>query len=242
MSDQQLLEDTSAFIAGGAGAVGEGITRTLLDHGASVMVSSRSEAKLAALREYLGEELGERLLTIEGDLSTAEGAAAIEQSIEDHLGGLDIVVASLGGWTQGDELVNVPRDTFDTIIDDGITSHFMTAKALLPLLHEGGTYTMLNSGAALTPQPGAGPVSIVAAAQMMFKDVLAMEWEETPQRVNTVLLATPVLTRRRDKTEADWVHATDAGEVIARLHTQGDDLHGATITLESHEQAQQWSP
>ena len=56
------LNEKTVFVAGGAGSVGEGIVRSLLQAGATVITISRHQEKLDALRDYLGDVVSDRLV------------------------------------------------------------------------------------------------------------------------------------------------------------------------------------
>lgn len=229
------LHDKTVLIAGGAGEVGEGLVRAFLAEGATVIVPSRSRDKLDALRERLDDT--DRLITRIADVSDASGAADLRDWIADTVGPLDAVVASLGGWWQGAPLTEVPLDTWHRLIDMGLTAHFVLAKTFVPVLRgrSGASYTLINGAGGLHPVPGSGPISVSAAAQLMLKDVLAAENETV--RINTLLLATPVITRSRPDGPDDWLTADDAGAYAA--HLAGDaarEVHSETIVFESRDQ------
>jgi NAD(P)-dependent dehydrogenase (short-subunit alcohol dehydrogenase family) len=60
------LVNQTAWVVGGVGVVGRGITRGLLQAGATVIVNSRSPERLEIIKEGLGNP--ERLITIHGSL------------------------------------------------------------------------------------------------------------------------------------------------------------------------------
>lgn len=229
------LHGKTVLIAGGAGEVGEGIVGAFLAEGATVVVPSRSQEKLDALRTNTSDH--DRLITKAADVGSAAGAVALRNWIADEVGPLDAVVASLGGWWQGRPLTDVSLDTWHEVLDMGLTAHFTVAKTFIPALagRSGASYTFINGGAGLTPIPGAGPLSVSAAGQFMLKDVLAAENESV--RVNTLVLATPVRTRSRPDGEDGWLTADDAGAYAVYLASDAArDVHGETIVFESAEQ------
>lgn len=220
MTPNLRMQGKTAIVAGGTGDVGEGIVRALLRAGARVVVPSRSAANLAALRERLttdGLGPGDAFVGVEADVGDEAGALAFRETLLDR--GLlpDAVVASLGGWWNGPPLVQLPLARWQEVVDMGLTAHFVCAKTLLPLLaeREGSSYTFVNGGAALHAVPGSGPVSVSAAAQTMLKDVFAAEMPGV--RVQTLLLASLVLTRSRPDGPADWVSADAAGAYAVHL-------------------------
>lgn len=228
------LRGKVALVAGGAGEVGEGIVRVFLQSGATVVVPSRSEERLANLRRRVAGAADERLVTLTASVGTEDGAATVRDAIARHCGPLDAVVASLGGWWQGKPLVDVPLDTWQRVLAGGLTTHFNVARTFLPRLADrpGASYTFINGGAAEFPVALSGPVSIVAAAQLMMKNVLAEEMSDCHVRINTLLLNTPILTRSRPQGEPEWLTADEAGLYAAYLASdRAADVRGKTIRL-----------
>ncbi len=227
------LADKIALIAGGAGQVGEGIVREFLREGATVVVPSRSKDKLALLPQ------SPNLRTIVSDISSVAGAESVRNRILDEFGRLDCVVASIGSWWQGPGLIDVPLNDWKQIIDDRLTSHFIAASTFLPVLHRahGASYTMLNGGAAEAPVPHSGPVSIMAAAQLMMKDVLVVEQRDNSVRINTLLIQAYVITRDHPDGDRNQLSADHVGAYCAYLASEeAASIHGQTIRLRSPEQ------
>lgn len=224
-----------ALVVGGAGEVGEGVVRVLLQHGSRVVVPSRSARKLDELRARVGHPDQHRLVTVVADISTEPGAALVRRRLLELGEILDLVVASVGGWWQGVKLVDVALDTWDRIMRDGLTGHFMTARTFLPLLRSGGSYILLNGAAARVPVPAAGPISIVAAAQLMLKDVLATEVRGVA--VSTLLIDSPVRTRSRPVGRPDWVTADEVGQLVLQICERPTEARGRTFTLGRHREA-----
>lgn len=229
------LYGKTVLIAGGAGEVGEGLVRAFLTEGATVVVPSRSEKNLRALRSSLKHDGS--LITKPADVGTETEAALLRDWIDDEVGPLDAVVASLGGWWQGQPLTNVSLDTWHEVLDMGLTTHFNVAKTFIPVLagRPGTSYTFINGVAGLNPIPGAGLISVSSAGQFMLKDVMAAENDTV--RINTLVLATPVRTRSHPDGEEDWLTADDAGAYAVFLASDAaKDQHGDTIVFESRDQ------
>jgi 3-oxoacyl-[acyl-carrier protein] reductase len=234
-----ILDGKKTLVIGGAGEVGEGIVRQFLNAGATVVVPSRSQYRLDELRQRLEGCALSRLITKQAGCGTEAGAMDLYDFVLDELSELDVVVASIGGWWQGDSLLNVPLRLWNQLIENSLTAHFVAAKTFLPLLAEkdGGRYIMLNGGAALKVIPNAGPISVSAAAQLVLKDVLVEEMKESNVSINTLLISTPIITRSRDVHKPFWLTADEVGLYTAHL-ASGDliTVPGETIVLNSREE------
>jgi NAD(P)-dependent dehydrogenase (short-subunit alcohol dehydrogenase family) len=220
------LEGAKVVVAGGAGGVGEGIVRALLRRGARVLVPSRSEEKLRALQAHCQDVPTGELLTLVGDLGDEEPARALQSQIYERFRELDVAVASLGGWWQGKPLTSVDVPTWERILRENLTSHFLAVKMLVPLLHpKTGSYVHVNGFSAEQPYPMAGPVAMAAAAQKSMALTLAEELSPTGIRVYELILG-PIRTRQRLRQgpgQEEWYTPEEIGEEIAGLVTRRDE-------------------
>lgn len=209
------LERSVVLVAGGAGAVGEGIVAALLDAGATVAVPSRDELRLDDLRGRVGG--ADRLLGVVGDVADPADAERVRDEVVGTLGPPDAVVAAIGGWASGPKLADTPLEEWDAILARNLRTHQVVAATYVPLLRgrPGATYGVIIGDTALKPAAGAGPVSVVAAAELMAARVLGLEEQEAGVQVLAFVLA-PVITRKRPEGRPEWLTAREVGEVIAR--------------------------
>src|SRR5579862_4699842 len=81
------LHGKRALVTGGTQGIGEAVVKRLTQAGAKVMTAARHIRKDDPSPE----------LFIQADLSTPEGAAKLARAVLERLGGVDILVNSLGG-------------------------------------------------------------------------------------------------------------------------------------------------
>jgi 3-oxoacyl-[acyl-carrier protein] reductase len=222
------MSERTVLVAGGAGAVGEGIVERFLAAEWRVLVPSRSQARLDAQRDRLGGPEG--LTGILGDVGTPAGAHAIRDQLRDQGVRLNAVVASIGGWRSGPLLVDTPLDDWRSVLDGNLTSHLVLAQAFLPMVPPGGAYTVIVGDGAEAPVRGAGPVSVAASAVLMLSRSLALESAGKGVRVNSLVLG-PVKTRRASG-RYDWVTAEEVGETALWLSSPaGRGVSGAALHM-----------
>lgn len=222
------LTGKTAVVAGGAGGVGEGIVRTLLQNGATVVVPVRTQAKIVQLTDYTADLERGQLLALEANIGTEAGARQVGDFLADKFkGGLDLVVASLGGWTQGLPLTAIDLTSWNRILANNLTSHFLAIKTLVPLLIPNrGIYVHVNGFSAEQAYPNAGPVAMAAAAQKSLVTTLADEVKPLGLTVYELILG-PIKTRdrlrhghgRRVDGMPDWLFPEDVGDYIVSLVT-----------------------
>src|SRR3954471_8715024 len=76
------------LVPGGTGTVGEGVVRAFLRSGAEVIVPTRSEERLRAFRELLGDEADERLHAFVHDYTSFAGAQDLVDQVVRYRGRL----------------------------------------------------------------------------------------------------------------------------------------------------------
>lgn len=219
------LEDAKVVVAGGSGGVGEGIVRALLKRRARVVVTSRSESKLLELQSYCRDIGTGELIPLVGDLSDEASARDLQNRLYGIFREIDLAVASLGSWSQGNPLTSVDMLTWNRVLQDNLTSHFLALKILVPLLHpKTGSYVHINGFSAEQPYPQAGPVAMASAAQKSMILTLAEELKPTGVRVFELILG-PIKTRQRARTgnaRPDWYTSEEIGDYVVSLVTGRD--------------------
>ncbi len=225
------LAGSNIVVAGGTGAVGEGIVRVLIREGATVLVPSRSRERLETLRAYVHPDPPDRLRTWVGDIGTPEGVESFKNWALAEVSRIDGFVASVGSWWQGPPLYEVPYETYQAVLHQRLTSHFLLTRTFVPVfLQQGqGTYITLGGSHAETPFPKSSLVSIAGAAQLMITRIMMEELKQTPIRWIHLLLG-PVNTRKvRDQAQPDWITAEEVGEFIAFLFSSQGQMVGRTV-------------
>lgn len=214
------LTNKVVLVSGGTGGVGEGIVKALLREDAIVIVPSRSEEKIVKLRAYTSDLNNGNLVTIHAAMNTMEGAMAVKDEIIRKFGRIDMVVASLGGWWQGAPLYRMDINSWERILDNNLTSHFITIRAFVPELvrNQQGTYVHINGFSAEQTYPGANAVAMAAAAQLSMVRTLNEELEGTGVKAFELILG-PVLTRARGAVRDDWYSPEEIGNYIIDLHS-----------------------
>lgn len=229
-----LLADRSAVIAGGTGSVGRHLVRAFLEAGSTVVVPSRSSAKIDGLRTGIGARLAERLITIEANLSDEGEGERVREDILRRVGQVDAAVASLGGFVAAPSVLDAPLPDLEYAFRGYPIAHLLAARAVLPTVKAGGSYTFINGPLAFDPLfPGAGLISIATAAQAMLARVVMKE-AGNGIRVNELVLYTR-FGWDDDETTHGAVSQTDVGRYSAYLasdlgaHVRGESIHLSTL-------------
>ena len=98
----------------------------------------------------LVEAEGARAVVIEADVSDAGACVRSVAESADGLGGIDGVVANIGIGLGGGLAGTSPQD-WDSVFDVNVRSHFLIARAAMPLIGNGGSIVFIGSIAGLKP-------------------------------------------------------------------------------------------
>ena len=215
------------LVPGGTGAVAEGIVRQYLVAGADVVVPTRSQERADEFRTLLADAATEHLHLVVHDYTSFAGADVLAIQMVSNLGGIDDVVAPIGGWWAGKRLWEIDESDWDSAFVGLATAHMAVARAVLPRLTPGGTYTVIVGASASWPVPTSGLVSMEQAAVLVMQQVLVAKLEGKHRAFALVL--GPVSTRVVPG-EAEWVTADQVGQVAVGVSAEST-LPGQAIRM-----------
>jgi len=218
------------LIPGGTGAVGEGAVRAFLNAGAEVIVPTRSKERSKEFRDLLGEAADEHLHLIVHDYTTFAAAQNLVDQLVHFRGGLDSVIAPIGGWWQGGTLAEITEEDWSSAFTGLTTTHMAVLRATLPHLSGKGAYTLVVGDSATWPIPGSGLVSMEQAALLMMQRVAAAESGES-RRIFSLVLG-PVTSRLAQGS----VEASDVGKVAVAI--SASSAPSASIRLHNANEVQ----
>ncbi|WP_134658925.1 SDR family NAD(P)-dependent oxidoreductase [Weissella cibaria] len=215
-----MYEGKVILVAGGTGAVGEGIVKYLAENGATVLVPTRSEDKALDALGYVDQPYRKNVFYLFGDISDEADAQKMHDVIVDHFEQLDGMVSSLGGWWQGAALTDITKAEWEELMQGLLTAHFVASKTLMPLLRQGSNYTFISGVSAEDAafSKYSGPVAPAGAAVLMLRELYAVEMAGR-FNVNALVLG-PVNTRVRPTSyrKDSYVSSKTVGELIGALH------------------------
>lgn len=220
--NDNIMTGRRVLVPGGTGGVGEGVVRAFLAAGADVVVPTRSQDRGMELRQALGEAGASELLHLPThDYTTFAGADELGKEMTERLGGIDDVIAPIGGWWSGGALTQISEADWAAAFVGLASVHMGLARAIVPRMSGAGAYTVVVGQSAEFPIPGSGLVSMEQAAVLMMQRVLAAE---SPDRRVLALVLGPVRTRFAVG-EPDWVSSDEVGAVVAAASTTPSAAH-----------------
>lgn len=164
------LTDRIALVTGGARGVGRGITETLVEAGARVVICGRTEPE--------PDTLPDRVEFLPADVREADSVDELVAAIVDRHGRLDIAVNNAGGSPGTDAATASPRFS-ERVLSLNLTSALHVAVAANRVMQgqeEGGSIVNITSLSGHRPSPGTAVYGAAKAGLINLTTSLAMEW------------------------------------------------------------------
>ncbi|MBX2796498.1 MAG: SDR family oxidoreductase, partial [Myxococcales bacterium] len=175
-----------AGVRGGAGAVGVGVARQLLDAGAHVLLTDVDEAGLRRAEEVLGRS--EALVTTRLDVTSSEGVAAGFDVACRAFGGVDLVVANAGIAVAG-STIEIDDDAWSRASEVNLGGVQRTVREAAIRMRDqgvGGDIVVISTKNVAAPGAGLAAYSVTKAAAHQLARVAAVELAPFDIRVNLV--------------------------------------------------------
>lgn len=232
------FKDRVVVVTGAAGALGGAIADAFLAAGARLVLpdfaGDRLVARFAALR---GKP--DHVLAPGADLTDATGVTRLIDDAAVKLGGIDIVVNTVGGFRGGQPLHESPLADWDVMLQMNLRPTVLVCRAAIPhLLRRGHGGRIVNIGA----RPGASGVGGLSAygaskaAVIRLTESLSEELKEKGITANSVLPSTIDTPDNRaampDADPARWVAPDAVADVVLFLASHGGRaVSGAAIPV-----------
>jgi NAD(P)-dependent dehydrogenase (short-subunit alcohol dehydrogenase family) len=231
------FEGQVALVAGGTGGLGHAVSLGFLKESARVVVTSRRQEEIDALKTAAGANASQ----LEGFIVDVTDEAAVRQLVEKVLaqhGRLDILVNTVGGYTGGTKLWELETKVFDLMLALNLRSGYALSRAAVRamLKKDRGAIVNVAAKAAFDHASGAAAYAATKSAAVAMLDSLAADLKGTGVRANTILpsiIDTPL--NRKAMPTADfskWPKPEDIARVI--LFLCSDDakvVQGAAVPV-----------
>jgi 2-deoxy-D-gluconate 3-dehydrogenase len=225
------LEGSTAVVTGGGRGLGEGISRSLLDAGADVVVMARSQPGPALVRH--AAERGRALRFEPVDLSDT---ASLETAAERVLsaGAVDLLVNNAGTQDRH-PAVDFPLEAWDAVLQVNLRAVFRLCQLFGRPMLERGHGKVVNVASLLSFQGGVTVPAYAASkgAVAQLTKALCNEWAGRGVNVNAVApgyMATDMNTALvQDPVRSEQISA----RIPAGRWGTPDDVGGAVVFLAS---------
>ncbi|XP_027861829.1 uncharacterized protein LOC114137436 isoform X2 [Xiphophorus couchianus] len=219
--------DRVVLVLGGAGTVGSGIVKALLDKGFKAAVISRDGGRLEKLRAFVSPSSKDNLIAVVGNVGSEDGAQQAKQQLLQQVGKVTDVVSALGfSWWQGGPPHTQTLQDLHWVLDALLFSTFVSWKTFFPLVRDDPScsYTFITGGAGeQLLMPGTGFLTVGAASALAFCQVLREEYPQVDCRLCQVKINTGVATPER--LAPGYLNHLDLGVAVATLVERGSSSH-----------------
>ena len=217
MTSQPQLDGRVAIVTGGSRGIGLALTRGLVERGARVVASGRTQRDLDAV----SQQFGAAVATVRGDVADRTLGETLVRTATERFGGLDVLVnnAGLGVFAPVAEMA---VDDWDRLIATNLTGVFLCTRAAIPALRQRGGGWVINISSLAGRNSFAGGAAYCAskAGLNAFAESLMLEVRNDDIRVSTVMPGSvqTAFSPGGDAPEHDWKLAPeDVAQVVFDL-------------------------
>jgi NAD(P)-dependent dehydrogenase (short-subunit alcohol dehydrogenase family) len=185
--DKFNLKDKVAIITGASKGIGKDIAQALAEHGAHVIVSSRSQESIDAVVQEI-TELGYSAKAVACHVGKEDQLKNLVDQTISEFGGVDILINNAATNPTFEPITMTNSTVFDKVMNVNVKACMLLAN----LCHEsmknrgGGSIINIASVEGIKPSIGLGIYSVSKAALNMLTKVQAKEWGIDKIRSNSI--------------------------------------------------------
>lgn len=174
-------EGKRAVIIGGTSGMGLATAKMLLEGGARVLVTGRSQAGLNSARQALGTDA----IVASSDARSLTDIDTLASQVKTEFDTIDLLFAN-AGFSIPTPLGSVTEAIYDEMFNLNAKGPFFAVQKLAPLINRGGAVVLTTSVANVKGLAGQATYGAAKAALRSFARVLAAELLPQDIRVNAV--------------------------------------------------------
>ena len=225
----ERYEAKQAVIIGGTSGMGLATAKMLLDGGARVLVTGRSQAGL----ESAQQELGQDAIVVSSDARSLTDIDALASRVKTEFDTIDLLFVN-AGFSIRAPLESVTEAVYDEMFNLNAKGPFFAVQKLAPLINRGGAVVLTTSIANVKGMPGNATYGAAKAALRSFARVLAAELLPQEIRVNAVSpgpIDTPIIDKAFPGGERAQIRGQMTGMVPMKRFGTSEEIAKAVLFL-----------
>lgn len=208
------LEGKVAIVTGGDSGIGRAVAYLYAREGASVAIVYLPEEEIDALETKQAiEEVGQKCLTLPGDLSKSAFCREVIEKTIKEFGQLDILVSNAAFQNRKSDIQDITEDEWHYTFQTNMDAYFFLAQAAIKHMKPGSSIIATSSETAIVGSGDLLDYSSTKGAMIAFTKSLANKLAPKGIRVNTVAPG-PVWTP---------LNPADKGQSPEKMKTFGED-------------------
>ena len=230
------FDNKIAIVAGGARDIGRAVSEKLAAEGARVVVNFCNSEEGAHATVKGIRSAGGAAVAVKGDMTTAADVANLVQVAQANYGNaIHVLVNVVGGLVARKSLLEMDEAFFEHVMRLNVTSTFLTTKAVIPHMGDGGAIINIASQAGRDGGgSGAAAYGASKAAVMAFTRAMAKEFGPANIRFNCVCPGM-INTTFHDLFTKDEVRANVAAGTTLRREGRTSEVADLVAYLASSE-------
>ena len=222
------------YVSGGAGNLGQAVTKTFLDKGATVIALDIDEAALKTAYPDAPNQLSTYAIDLTDPIACdfLSGRLAQEHKIA------DILCALTGGFAMGDPVHETPSEIFSQLFELNVQTLLTLVSACVPHMktNGGGKIITIGANAALNGLPNMGAYCASKSAVMKLTESMSAELKGNGFNINCILptiINTPQNRAAMPGTDPiDWETPKSIAKLICHLSSDAaEDIHGQMLRV-----------
>jgi NAD(P)-dependent dehydrogenase (short-subunit alcohol dehydrogenase family) len=226
----ERYQGKKVVIIGGTSGMGLATAKMLLDGGARILVTGRSQAGL----ESAQKELGNNAIVASSDARSLTDIDVLASRVKAEFDTFDLLFVN-AGFSIPTPLESVTEAIYDEMFNLNAKGPFFAVQKLAPLINRGGSVVLTTSIANVKGMPGQATYGASKAALRSFARVLAAELLPREIRVNAVTpgpIDTGILEKAiPDKDAAAQMRGHASGMVPMKRFGTSEEIAKAVLFL-----------
>ena len=190
MSEEKLTR--AAVVTGGSRGIGRAVCVALAKQGCNVVVNYCHGEAAAAETAALCKELGVEAVTVQADVSTAEGCKKLFEEAVNAFGRVDILVNN-AGVTRDNLILRLSEEDFDTVLNANLKGAFLCCKEAARRMVRQRYGRIVNLSSVVGLRGNAGQTNYSASKAGLIGLTKALAKEEGPSGITVNCVAPGVI-------------------------------------------------